>query len=117
MHAQWAAYSELVEAQSALIVSDPTDQVDAIVLSLDDRWLTCSIRHSGTGPLWIENATGKIVRGMSGSPFIAADGSAIGVLCTSTDGPGNAHAAGGPNPRLATNLPGWLLRDLGAGAH
>jgi hypothetical protein len=29
--------------------------------------------------------------------------------------PGEAHTAGGPNPRLTQNLPGWLLRELGGG--
>src|SRR5215472_8028103 len=43
---------------------------------------------------------------MSGSPIVTEIGTAIGVVCTAA-----APWAGGPNPRLTHNLPGWLLRD------
>ena len=48
---------------------------------------------------------------MSGSPIIGEGGPAIGVIATG-GGTGELHTEGGPNPRLVTNLPGWLLADL-----
>jgi hypothetical protein len=54
-----------------------------------------------------------IAGGMSGSPIVADDGSAIGIVCTSGGGTDlDKHIEGGPNPRLVNNLPGWLLRQL-----
>ena len=41
---------------------------------------------------------------MSGSPIVAPDGAALGIIST-----GNA-----PNPELAADLPGWILRATGA---
>jgi hypothetical protein len=51
--------------------------------------------------LWISDAAEGIRGGMSGSPIVAPNGRAIGVVCTSEDG---------PNPFLPANLPGWLVR-------
>jgi hypothetical protein len=48
-------------------------------------------------PLWITNAGQGIGGGMSGSPILAEDGSAIGVVSVG----GELHTGGGPNPRLA----------------
>ena len=53
------------------------------MLSLDSRWLRCALRHSG-GSLWISDAKGGIRVGMSGLPVLSDDGSAIGIVCTST---------------------------------
>src|SRR5215472_1667610 len=76
------------------------------LLSLDRcRWFSCTVRHFG-GPLWITHAAEGIRSEMSGSPIITEIGTAIGVVCTAA-----APWAGGPNPRLTHNLPGWLLRD------
>jgi hypothetical protein len=61
------------------------------------------VKTVGRGPLWIVEATQAIVGGMSGSPILAKNGSAIGVVTTPQ----------GPNPRLASHLPGWLLGELG----
>lgn len=76
----------------------------ARLLSLDDKWLSCTIRHFG-GPLWITHAAERVLVGMSGSPIVAEAGTAIGVVCTTT-----SPREGGPNARLSDNLPGWLLR-------
>ena len=52
------------------------------------------------GPLCAENDTAKVIEnGMSGSPIISEDGTALGVVA-------NSHS----NPRLACHLPGWILR-------
>jgi hypothetical protein len=77
----------------------------ARLLSLDGRWFSCTIRHFG-GPLWITHAAERVLGGMSGSPIVAEAGTAIGVVCTIT-----LPREGGPNARLADNLPGWLLRQ------
>jgi Trypsin-like peptidase domain len=77
----------------------------AQLLSLDGRWFSCTIRHFG-GPLWITHAAERVHGGMSGSPIVAAAGTAIGVVCTTT-----SPREGGPNARLPDNLPAWLLRD------
>ena len=83
------------------------------MLSLDNRWFKCTVRHSG-GALWISDATDGIGAGMSGSPLLADDGSAIGIVCISAgnDGSDHPHTEGGPNPRLIGNLPGWCIKSL-----
>ena len=48
---------------------------------------------------------------MSGSPIVADDGLAIGIVVTS-DIAHTEQRSGGPNPSLAANLPGWLLSEL-----
>jgi hypothetical protein len=50
---------------------------------------------------------------MSGTPIVVDDGSAIGVLSTSAGPASEGHREGHPNPRLAGNLPGWMLLELG----
>jgi len=62
--------------------------------------------------LGVVDAAEGIVGGMSGSPIVANNGSAIGVICTS-GGTSEVHTEGGGNPRLVGNLPGWLLHKLG----
>jgi len=54
--------------------------------------------------LWIENAAEPLERGMSGSPILAPDGSAIGVVSVAGGRPGVPHHDGGPNPMLAACL-------------
>ena len=74
----------------------------AQLLSLDDEWFTCRIGSFGRS-LWIEDAAQPVRSGMSGSPIILLDGSAVGVFCTD-------H---GPNPVLFANLPARLVRGAG----
>jgi hypothetical protein len=78
----------------------------ALMLSLDGEWFACRITGLGRS-LWIEGAAQPIRPGMSGSPIILPDGSAVGVECVSTEG----ERGGGPNPLLSANLPAWLARD------
>jgi len=52
----------------------------------------------------------NIEGGMSGSPIIADDGSAIGLVSVSGDD--RRRYAYCTNPRLCRNLPRWLLREL-----
>jgi hypothetical protein len=69
------------------------------------------VRHVG-GPLWLYDAKDGIHAGMSGSPVLLGDGSAIGVVCVAGGVDPRLYTEGGPNPRLMTNLPGWCLRAL-----
>src|SRR5262249_23258795 len=79
---------------------------EALMLSLDGEWFSCRIKSMGR-ELWIDKAAQPIQSGMSGSPIILPDGSAVGVVCTGVEG----KAEGGPNPSLFANLPAWLVRE------
>ena len=75
---------------------------EAWLLSLNGEWFRCEVEHLPDGPLLIKNAAEPVVGGMSGSPILSKAGTAIGVACTPA----------GPNPRLAANLPGWMLHRV-----
>ena len=105
------AYEALMAEAPALQISDPPAQAPAWLLTLDGRWSQCLINHYG-GPLWISGAAEGIVVGMSGSPIVADDATAIGLVCVSAGSLGNLHTEGGPNARLTHSLPGWILPKL-----
>jgi Trypsin-like peptidase domain len=114
------AYEALVEEVEPLPIGEPAwkegevyeipggerhvlfNHAPAWLLSLDGRWLRCTVRRNRV-MLWIEDGAEQIESGMSGSPILADDGSAIGVVCLSK----------GANPYLADNLPGWLSQSMG----
>jgi hypothetical protein len=104
------AYDELVDQIEPGPIGDVPEQADARLLSLDGEWIRCQVWRLPIGPFWIRNAEAPIRGGMSGSPIFRNDGSVIGVVCVS-GGCGNLeeHREGGPNPRLAAHLPGWLV--------
>jgi hypothetical protein len=79
----------------------------AFLLSLKNQWFSCTVEHAPNGMLDIQNAGAGIAGGMSGSPIVAEDGTAIGVICL---------GEGCPNPRLMGNLPGWFLNELKGGS-
>jgi hypothetical protein len=81
----------------------------ALILSLDGKWFPCRIGSYGRS-LWIRGAAQPICSGMSGSPIILPDGSAVGVVCVSEGLEDREHHWGGPNPVLAATLPVWLAR-------
>jgi hypothetical protein len=82
----------------------------ALLLSLSNQWFPCKVRHYPNGTLSIHDAADGIVGGMSGSPIIAKNGTAIGIVCL---GSGLERGTeGGNNPRLMGNLPGWFLKAL-----
>jgi Trypsin-like peptidase domain len=81
---------------------------EARMLSLQCEWFTCKVMSNG-GSLWFDQAAEPVVGGMSGSPIVLPDGSAVGVVCTSEEGGGGRE--GGPNPMLTAHLPGWLLEE------
>jgi Trypsin-like peptidase domain len=91
----------------------PKAQSGAYMLSLEGEWISCRVTSRGRA-LWLDDATQPIQAGMSGSPVISPDGAAIGVVCTSASTTEDHRGmGGGPNPELAAQLPGWLLRALG----
>jgi hypothetical protein len=85
----------------------------ALLLSLSNKWFPCTVMHNPNGMLSIHGAIDGIAGGMSGSPIIAEDGTAIGIVCLAGGESGDdLPTEGGPNPRLTGNLPGWLLEKL-----
>ena len=108
---QWEKYDELVDSLDPISVADAPEETPAWLLSLDKHWRQCMVRHVG-GPLWLYDAKDGIHAGMSGSPVLLGDGSAIGVVCVAGGVDLRLYTEGGPNPRLMTNLPGWCLRAL-----
>ena len=85
-----------------------TARYSAYLLQLTRQWSKCSIRHFG-GPWWIEEAKEGIHGGMSGSPIVTEDGTAVGVVAASASSSEDVHTGGGPTPRLMANLRGWLV--------
>jgi hypothetical protein len=121
------AYEELVNSVEApLTISAlplpsrmrplPWPDHPALLVSLDRRWFGCRAMPTWAGFLGIKDASEPIRGGMSGSPILAPNGTAIGIVCLgSGSGENHTHTEGGPNPHLVDALPGWCLRDLGIG--
>jgi len=109
--AQADAYASLTNS-AALSVTEVAQEGSspAWLLSLEGHWFRCTIGRVGPN-LWISNAAQGIVGGMSGSPILADDGSALGVLSCS-GGSGDVHTDGGPEPALIQTLPQWLVAEL-----
>ena len=85
----------------------PPVSSEAHMLTLDNEWFVCRIERSGA-MLWFDQAAQPVVGGMSGSPIVLPDGSAVGVVCTSEESHSGGRE-GGPGPTLSAHLPGWLL--------
>jgi hypothetical protein len=96
---------ELKLSDGTTIYGRPEAQVDARLLSLDGQWFACRVSSEGRS-IWFRDSARAIESGMSGSPVLAADGKAIGVVCN------GGGSDSGPNPYLAGCFPGWLLRKL-----
>jgi len=94
------------------ITGFPYAESDAWLLSLGGQWFRCRVMSRRGLALQVSDAVEGIRGGMSGSPIIAPNGRAIGVVCTSSGlrDDGDDHREGGPNPYLPANLPGWLVR-------
>ncbi len=93
-------FETLMNKAPTLRIGEVENESEAWLLTLDGRWTQCAIKHGGGRALWIENAEEPILDGMSGSPILNDESSAIGVVST----------GGGPNPRLTHCLPSWVLR-------
>jgi hypothetical protein len=114
------AYPALVVSARPLSISDAPEEGPALLFSLTGEQMSCVVRHFG-GALCISDAVPGIMPGMSGSPIVAPNGSAIGVCCASNsvgsadgldlDGAGPSSEGQG-QPRLTHHLPGWLLGEL-----
>src|ERR1700738_867778 len=101
-----AKYEALMETTAPFAINDAPTECQAQLLALDGQWFRCAVQHINDGPLWVSKAMKGIAGGMSGSPIVADDGSAIGIICTSSGGADlDKHTEGGPNPRLVNNLP------------
>jgi hypothetical protein len=105
LYDQCDAYKALMEDVGSLPIDDAPTNGSAWLLSLRGEWFPCNVQHD-SGPLWISEPAEGIAGGMSGSPILADDGSAIGVLCTGQDKGDSMH---GPNPRLVYHLPSRFL--------
>jgi hypothetical protein len=99
------AYDELVESVTPLSITDAPEDGHGWLLSLDCEWFQCTVKYMKrvNGPLWISNASQPTVGGMSGSPILSDNGSAIGVVAL------GSNLDGCKNPRLVRDLPGWLI--------
>jgi hypothetical protein len=105
------AYEVLTASMTPLAVAHAPNRGTGWIPSLDGHWFQCEVRHRN-GPLWIVRAAKEIKGTMSGSPIVDNKCSAIAVLCAIGGISGEQNREGGPNPRLARNLPGWLLQEL-----
>lgn len=76
------SYDELTQTAVPLSIAHAPENGRAWLLSLAGQWFPCTAEHYG-GPLWLFRAAEGIVGGMSGSPIVADNGSAIGVLVNS----------------------------------
>jgi hypothetical protein len=84
--------------EHSLSISLPTEDWEgpALVLSLDGRWIDLNVKLGGNGRLWVAKAREKFSCGMSGSPIIALDGTAIGVVSGSVTVNGRAVESAQP---------------------
>jgi hypothetical protein len=112
------AYNDLTKAAHALPIGilKPkfAAEVDAWLMSLDGRWFqcktNCKTNYRSHDVLWTKSKQ-PIQRGMSGSPIIAGNGAAIGVVSCSikTEG-GPKETEDGAHPQLCAHLPAWLVQ-------
>jgi len=109
---EWEQYDALVTNSRAFSVSDAPERGRgwALAKAAREKWLECELKREGDGLLVVSGL--EFSPGMSGSPILAEDGSAVGVVST---GSNNQIRYGTPNPRLARDLPGWLLRAVNLG--
>lgn len=96
-------YEALTEDVPFLPIGEPVGNTAAWLLTLDGDWMKCVVRLPGGRAIYIDDAEDDIEAGMSGSPILNHDGTAVGVVCM------NENSF---NPRLTYDLPGWLLRSI-----
>jgi len=71
-YGEFHKYQALVVELTPLPIFDFQAGARARLLSLENRWFGCKVRHVGRA-LWIFDAAAEIVGGMSGSPIIDKD--------------------------------------------
>jgi hypothetical protein len=112
LYEQCRDYRTLMDEMPPLAVSKlrAHQELAVWVLPLKADWVSATARFVRIGNecpyLHLPNAS--ILGGMSGSPILAEEGSAIGVISFSSD-----CGVNGVVHLLDTCLPGWLLRELG----
>jgi hypothetical protein len=88
MYEEAEAYEALTDAATALPIgflpSKFAAELNGWLLSLDGAWFSCTVNYRSDGGLWT-NATRAIEGGMSGSPIVADNGAAVGVLSCSNE--------------------------------
>jgi hypothetical protein len=102
----------LSELRPPFRIDDARVSYRAWLLSLAGEWTSCRVQRTGedqgfalTMPLWIEDAMVGIHAGMSGLRLSRRRGGSV----VSVRGRKEGSTQGGPNPRLADCVPGWLL--------
>ena len=111
LYDQAVAYDDLADATTPFRMGEPSGDCTAYALSLGNEWFPVNVWMHASGPLWLLDAAQPIEGAMSGSPIVAEDGSAVGVIACSGCGREVTHHENVPCPTLAHHLPGWLLRD------
>jgi hypothetical protein len=98
---EMTAYEDLVASRSSLHIGTVMRPCPVWLLTLDGQWTQCAFPDDGSGRwLSIVGALPEaIAPGTSGSPIMAADGRAVGLI----------GVGGLSNPVLADRLPGWVL--------
>src|SRR4030095_7753945 len=101
LSAESDAYDAVVDERPAFRCGAIDNDSAGFVLSLDGVWMPCSVRPANNwrGRLSVMGASTPC--GTSGSPIVRADGRAVGIVSSE-----------GAHPRLALDLPGWLLTEL-----
>jgi hypothetical protein len=94
-------------------ISEGSSVVTARLLSLDGAWHHCALRQRGKS-LWIEDAAEGIRGGMSGSPILADDETAIGLVSVAGGQPSKLHTSGGPVLDHTGRLAGIVVSKLDA---
>jgi hypothetical protein len=107
LFAEAEEYEALVESTTPIAIADAPKESCAWLLSLDQKWFRCTIQIVNDGRLWVSNLERPVVPGMSGSPIILDDGTAIGVVALAAF----SRSLECPNPRLVHDLPGWLSNN------
>jgi hypothetical protein len=112
MYEEAEAYEALTDAATALPIgflpSKFAAELNGWLLSLDGAWFSCTVNYWSDGGLWT-NATRAIEGGMSGSPIVADNGAAVGVLSCSNEA---EKTEGGPHARVGAHLPAWVLQRV-----
>jgi hypothetical protein len=105
---EYEQYNTLTGVAPAFRIAKAGEKSRGWILTLEGSWMSCEVGHCG-GPLWFKDAARPVAAGMSGSPIIDDAGGVVGIVSMSS---GPRHVDGGPNPRLESHLPGWLLKEL-----
>jgi hypothetical protein len=103
LRAQAEAYEALLESANPFSIGDGPEQGHGWVLSLDSKWLRCTVQIRNDGSIWIPFTGPKILPRMSGSPIISDSYAAIGIVSY------GRNPEGSKCPRLVRDLPGWFL--------